>query len=74
MLQRYHDPGQIEGEGMTTEARKRAREKYNKANYKAYTFRFHKTHEADVIEHLEAQPNKLGYIRGLIRNDMECGK
>ena len=63
-----------EGEGMTTEARKRAREKYNKANYKAYTFRFHKTHEADVIERLEEQLNKQGYIRELIKKDMDCGK
>ena len=59
---------------MTTEARKRAREKYNKANYKAYTFRFHKTHEADVIERLEEQLNKQGYIRELIKKDMDCGK
>lgn len=59
---------------MTTEARKRAREKYNKANYKTYTFRFHKNYEANLIEHLEAQPNKQGYIRGLIKKDMDCGK
>ena len=55
---------------MTTEARKRAREKYNKANYKAYTFRFHKTNEADVIERLESQPNKQGYLKELIRKDL----
>ena len=26
------------------------------------------------VEHLEAQPNKQGYIRSLIKKDMDSGK
>lgn len=38
------------------------------------TFKLNKTTEADLIEHLEAQPNKQGYIRSLIKKDMDSGK
>ena len=74
MFQRTDDSGQIEGDSMATEAQKRAREKYNKETYKFTTFKLNKTTEADLIEHLEAQPNKQGYIRSLIKKDMNSGK
>lgn len=54
---------------MAIEAQKRAREKYNKETYKFTTFKLNKTTEADLIKHLEAQPNKQGYLRELIRED-----
>ena len=56
---------------MATEAQKRAREKYNKETYKFTTFKLNKTTEADLIKHLEAQPNKQGYLRELIKKDLE---
>lgn len=44
--------------------------KYNKTKMKLYSFRFHVAHQADIIEHLESQPNKAGYIANLIRQDL----
>lgn len=55
---------------MATEAQKKARDKYNKENYKVVNFKLHKTNDKDIMEHLEAQPNKQGYIKDLIRKDM----
>lgn len=45
--------------------------KYNKEKMKLYSFRFHKENQADIIEHLDKQENKAGYIARLIREDME---
>ena len=45
--------------------------KYQKTGMKQYGFRFVKTTDADIIERLDAQENKLGYIKRLIREDME---
>lgn len=55
---------------MATEAQKKARDKYNKENYKVVNFKLHKTNDKDIMEHLEAQPNKQGYIKELIRKDI----
>lgn len=57
---------------MATEAQKRASAKYAKANVKQMTLKFFPT-EADIYEHLQAQPNKMGYIKELIRRDMGKG-
>lgn len=46
-------------------------DKYNKTKMKLYSFRFHLVNQADIIEHLNSQPNKAGYIARLIREDME---
>ena len=54
-----------------TEAQRRATAKYNREKVKAYGLRFYPT-EADLIAHLEAQPNKQGYIKALIRADMDA--
>lgn len=37
---------------------------------KLYSFRFNKRTQGDIIEHLESQENKAGYIANLIRQDM----
>lgn len=47
-----------------------AQKKYNEANIKQYTLKFMASTEADMIEHLERQPNKAGYIKALIKKDM----
>ena len=45
--------------------------KYNKENMKLFAVRFHKVNQADIIQHLNNQPNKAGYMARLIREDME---
>ena len=56
---------------MMSEARKRAQMKYNKEHTKQVTLRLNKRTEADIIDWLERIPNKQGYIKALIRLDME---
>lgn len=55
----------------TREARNKAQAKYNKANTTQITLRLNRNTEADIIEHLQAQPNKQGYLKALIRADMQ---
>lgn len=58
----------------SSDARIRANMKYIKNNIKQCKFDLNKNTEADIIEHLDKQPNKQGYIKGLIRNDMSKNK
>ena len=53
-----------------TEAQKRAQRKYVRESVKQMTVRFYPS-EYDAWEWLNAQGNKDGYIKGLIRRDME---
>ena len=39
-------------------------------NYKGYYLKLNKEQDADVIERLDAQENRQGYIKGLIRDDI----
>lgn len=55
---------------MLTEAQKRAQAKYNKANVRQTAVRFYPS-ERDLWEWLETKDNKAGYIKDLIRADME---
>lgn len=55
---------------MATDAQKRASAKYDKANMVQRVVRF-SPHERDLLAHLDAQPNKAGYIKQLIREDMD---
>lgn len=48
----------------------RAVSKFHKEHMKVFTFRFHKENQCDIIEHLESQKNKAGYIAELIRQDL----
>ena len=52
-----------------SEAQKKALDKY-KANVKRLTVDFPPT-DAELWEHIQKQPNKQGYIKSLIRSDME---
>ena len=52
-----------------SEAHKRASVKYNKENTRQINFRFTE-HDADILERLDAVPNKQGYIKALIRADI----
>jgi hypothetical protein len=59
-----------------SEALKRAQSKYQRKIsvrniLKQYNFKFHIVHDADIIKVLESQKNKNGYIKKLIRDDMQ---
>ena len=56
-----------------TEAQKEANERYRKTNVTQKTIRFYPT-EADVLAWAMEQPNFAGYVKGLIRADMEAHK
>lgn len=45
-------------------------ERYHKKNTKLFTIRLVETTEQDIIEKLDTVPNKSGYIKGLIREDI----
>lgn len=47
-----------------------AQQNYMKNNTKAYSFRFTKSTDSDIIEKLESVDNKVGYIKQLIRADI----
>ena len=54
-----------------TEAEKKAKKKYRDKGKRLYIDLY--PSEADLIEQVEKQPNKQGYIKALIRADMERG-
>ncbi len=54
---------------MTTDAQKRANDKY-KRNLPQTVIRFYPS-DRDLYEHLQTKENKAGYIKALIRADME---
>ena len=56
---------------MATEAQKKAVKKYKK-KVNRITVEFSPA-ESDLWDHIQGQPNKQGYIKGLIRADMERG-
>ena len=54
-----------------TEAQKRAQRKNVRESVKQMTVRFYAS-ESDVWEWLNSQENKAGYVKALIRADMEA--
>lgn len=57
---------------MATEAEKKAKKKYRDKGKRLYIDLY--PSETDLIEQVEKQPNKQGYIKGLIRDDIEKNK
>lgn len=45
-------------------------QRYKKAHVKQIAFTLNDRTDADILEHLERIPNKQGYIKQLIRDDM----
>lgn len=45
-------------------------DRYNKAHTVSVAIRLMKNTEQDIIQKLESVPNKAGYIKALIRQDM----
>lgn len=55
---------------MVSEAQKRANRKYARQSMVQRVVRF-SPNERDLLEHLDAQPNRAGYLKKLIKADME---
>ena len=55
---------------MATEAKRKANDKYNKKNSVLVPIRLNKQTDKDIIYHLETVNSKGGYIKDLIRKDM----
>ena len=52
------------------ERKERPQDRFDKANSKRYVIKVMTRTEADIIERLESQGNKAGYIKRLIREDI----
>lgn len=59
---------------MSTERKETPQERYCRANTKMLSFRFGLKTDADILEKLDSVPNKAGYIKALIRADIEKNK
>ena len=55
---------------MTSKAQLRSIKKYTKEKSKQFNLKFYPP-EMDLWEHLQKQPNKAGYIKELMRKDMQ---
>lgn len=55
---------------MLTDAKRKAIEKYDKAHTLRIGLKLNIKTDADVIDRLNSVPNKQGYIKGLIRDDI----
>lgn len=58
---------------MATEVQLKAGHKYDKANTRQFHLKLNKRTDKDVIERLVGIGNVQGYIKGLIRADIERG-
>ena len=56
---------------MTTEAQKRATIKYDQANTKQYHLKLNLNRDADIIRRFEEVESIQGYIKELVRKDIE---
>ena len=58
-------------ENKMSDNRKKNKAEYRKRATKSITVEFYKNTEQPLIEQLEKQPNKSGYIKGLIKKDIK---
>ena len=56
---------------MASEAQKRAIAKYDAANTVQVKLKLNRVTDADILERLEEVGNRQGYIKRLIREDLE---
>lgn len=49
-------------------------DQYQRENIQRVVVKLNRTHDADILEHLETKINKQGYIKALIRADIEKGE
>lgn len=55
----------------TSDAQIKAIAKYDAANTKSFLLKLNRKTDADIIAFLEQQPNKLAYMKKIIRDDMQ---
>lgn len=56
---------------VVTEAKKRANAKYDKNNTRQIMLKLNLNTDKEILDHLDRQNNRQGYIKRLIREDME---
>ena len=56
---------------MASEAQKRASAKYDAGNTTRLYIKLNNRTDADILKHLDSMDNKQGYIKDLIRDDMQ---
>lgn len=56
---------------MTSESQKKANAKYDAKNTKQIKLKLNTTTDADILKRLNEVDNKQGYIKELIRKDIE---
>lgn len=56
---------------MTTEAKKKANARYDQAHTKQIILKLNKRTDDDILKRLDQVGNKQGYIKSLIRKDIE---
>lgn len=56
---------------MTTEAQKRASAKYDETHTRQIKLKFNTATDVDILNKLDNVTNKQGYIKELIRQDIE---
>jgi len=54
-----------------SDAQKKAAAKYDAQHTTRVFIKLNKETDADILQHLEQVPNKQGYIKSLIRKDIE---
>ena len=59
---------------MTSKAKLKANEKYIKANTKTICIRLNYNTDKDIIQRLDEVQSKMGYIKELIRKDIQTEK
>ena len=59
---------------MTSKAQLKANEKYIKANTKTICVRLNYNTDKDIIKKLDEVDSKMGYIKELIRKDLQTKK
>lgn len=57
---------------MSSEARVRASRKYNDTHTRQIGLVLNVITDADILEQLDRQPSKMGYIKELIREDLKA--
>ena len=57
----------------TSESKLKAIRKYRQKVEKTYLLTLNKEHDQDIIQHLEKQASKNGYLKDLIRADIKKG-
>lgn len=57
-----------------SEAQKRADRKYYNKTMKRFSFDLHIYNDADIIDKLDEQISKAGYVKDLIRADIKKGE